>query len=155
MCFLVPHDELHMGYLHPLEWPKIVPCPLNVLTHDMNILKARAVLLAHSTCGSWCISGSICGLRKGNRHTLSPRLRRYSSPLAMRRTLSCTTSLLIIAAAVSRRVSFRTLSVGWQETQLTWIMCSPTKKMAVLLNYLLWRSQKWRWMNAATYLTRV
>lgn len=68
--------------------------------------------LSHKiTCGSWCICGSIWGLRKGNRHTMSPRLRWYSCPLAICRTLPCTTSLRIITAAVSRRVSLRTLSV--------------------------------------------
>lgn len=70
-----------------------------------------------STCGSWCICGSIWGLRKGKRHTLSPRLRWYSFPLAMHRILSCTTSLLIITAAVSRRVSLRTLSAEWKGQQ--------------------------------------
>lgn len=70
------------------------------------------------TCGSWCISGSIWGLRKGNRQTLSPCLRWYSCPLAMCSVLSCTTSLEIITAAVSRRVSLRTLSAeqGGQES---------------------------------------
>ena len=68
------------------------------------------MVYTQSTCGSWCISGSIWGLRKGNRHTVSPCLRRYSCPLAMRSLLSCITSLLIITAAVSRRVSLRTLS---------------------------------------------
>lgn len=63
-----------------------------------------------STCGSKCISGSICGLRKGKRITLSPRLSLYCCPLAIRSTLSPTTTLLMKTAAVRRRVSLRMLS---------------------------------------------
>lgn len=69
-----------------------------------------AVFEHKSTCGSKCISGSICGLRKGKRITLSPRLSLYCCPLAIRSTLSPTTTLLMRTAAVRRRVSLRMLS---------------------------------------------
>lgn len=73
-----------------------------------------------STCGSSWICGSIWGLRKGNRHTLSPRLRWYSFPLAIRRILSLTTFLLIITAAVSRKVSLKTLSAERKGQESGW-----------------------------------
>lgn len=74
---------------------------------------------AVATCGSWCISGSIWGLSRGKRTTMSPRRRRYCCPPATCTTLSWTTSLRIMTAARSRRVSVRTLSAerkgqdGW------------------------------------------
>lgn len=75
---------------------------------------------ALATCGSWCISGSIWGLRRGKRTTMSPCLRRYCCPPAMCTTFSWTTSLRIITAAVSRRVSVRMLSAERKGQQSGW-----------------------------------
>lgn len=83
-------------------------------------LIAICLLCALGTFGSWCISGSIWGLRRGKRTTMSPRRRRYCCPPAMCTTFSWTTSLRIITAAVSRRVSVRMLSAERKGQQSGW-----------------------------------